>query len=77
MERPVEHREMEKLLKHLGFSCIRTTASHDHWEGEYDGLRRLVTLVEHHSPYHRGLLRDIRNQIGLSKKELFKLLDTI
>lgn len=74
MERPVKHSEMANLLRRLGFTCIRTNASHEHWEGSYAGQRRLVTLDKHHSPYHRGLLRDIRNQIGMSKEELFKQL---
>lgn len=74
MERPVTHSEMVGLLKRLGFTCVRTRGSHTQWEGEYGGQRRMVTLDEHHSPYHRSLLRSIRNQIGMSKRELFDAL---
>lgn len=73
-ERPVGHKEMVALLKRLGFTPIRSTGSHDRWEGFHAGQRRMVTLDEHHSPYHRRLLADIRNQIGLSKAEFFDLL---
>lgn len=74
MERPVKHSEMADLLRRLNFKCVRSSGSHDQWEGEYGGRRRMVTLDKHHSPYHRGLLRDIRHQIGMSKAELFALL---
>lgn len=71
MERPVTHGEMEALLKRIGFRLVRSKGSHDQWEGEWGGKKRLVTLDKHHAPYHRRLLRDIRNQIGMSKAELF------
>ncbi len=70
-ERPVGHKEMVALLKRLGFVQVRSNGSHEHWEGAYGGKRRLVTLDEHHSPYHRGLLRDIRNQIGISRSDFW------
>ncbi|GGA75504.1 hypothetical protein GCM10011521_12080 [Arenimonas soli] len=77
MERPVTHREMVSLLKSLEFTKVRSNGSHEMWEGTYGGQRRVVTLDEHHAPYHRALLRDIRNQIGMSKKELFAALASL
>lgn len=62
---------MVALLKRLGFTKVRSNGSHDHWEGRYADRRRLVTLDEPKSPYHRGLLNDILNQIGISKKDFW------
>lgn len=76
-ERPVDWREFEKLLKRLGFTLDRQNGtSHSQWEHpSFKGKRRLVTVSQHHSPFARKLLKDMRSQMGLSKKELFSCLN--
>ena len=73
-ERPVKAREMKCVLRHLGFKPKpRTGTSHEKWT---DGSR-LVVVDSHHQPYHRGLLKQMLNQMGLSKKDFFALLDKL
>lgn len=76
-ERPVDWRELEQLLTILGFYLERQPGSaHAQWEHLcFKGERRLVTVSRHHSPFARSLLKAMRTQMGLSKKELFRCLD--
>ncbi|WP_416221218.1 type II toxin-antitoxin system HicA family toxin [Salinicola sp. LHM] len=77
-ERPVTKREFVKILKKLGFSHVRTNASHEHWEHRnFNGERRLVTVDGHHEPFARDLLKSMRSQAGLSRREFMKCLDDI
>lgn len=58
-ERPVDWRELERLLVVLGFrlECQSGTA-HAQWEHPcFRGERRLVTVSRHHSPFTRNLLK--------------------
>lgn len=75
-ERPVDYREFEKLLKELGFFIERQNGtSHTQWEHpNFRGKRRLVTVSRHNSPYVKSVLKSMREQAGLSKKELFNCL---
>jgi len=75
-ERPVEWRELERLLGQLGFRLERQqSTAHAQWEHPcFRGERRVVTVSRHHSPFTRKLLRLIRGQMGLSKEELFRAL---
>lgn len=76
-ERPVDWRELERVLTILGFLLERQNGTaHAQWEHPcFKGERRLVTVSRHHSPFARSLLQSMRTQIGLSKKELFRCLD--
>ena len=76
-ERPVDCKEFEKLLRMLGFELDRQKGtSHAQWEHPcFKGKRRLVSVSRHHSPFARSLLKDMRNQMGLSKKEFFRCLE--
>ena len=75
-ERPVEWRELERLLGQLGFRLDRQqSTAHAQWEHAcFRGERRVVTVSRHHSPFTRNLLKLMRGQMGLSKAELFRAL---
>lgn len=75
-ERPVEWRELERLLGQLGFRLERQqSTAHAQWEHAcFRGERRLVTVSRHHSPFARKLLKLMHGQMGLSKAELFRAL---
>lgn len=76
-ERPVSAREFEKLLKTLGFSMLpQDGTSHRQWEHpRFNGGYRHVTVSPHNEPFTKTLLKNMRNQAGLSKREFFKYLD--
>ncbi|WP_369413791.1 type II toxin-antitoxin system HicA family toxin [Halomonas alkalisoli] len=64
------------MLKNLGFEQDRQAGtSHEQWEHPcFEGQRRLVTVSQHLEPFHRELLKNMRNQVGLSKRDLMKCL---
>lgn len=73
-ERPVTDREMRRVLTHLGFTARpRTGTSHEKWTNG----ARLVIVDAHHSPYHRRLLKQMLNQMGVSKDDFFRILDSL
>lgn len=72
-ERPVEDRQFKRVIRHLGFAPLpRTGTSHEKWRHE-DG--RMVVVDAPKAPYHRRLLKLMLEQVGISKKDFFKLLD--
>ena len=71
-ERPVDDREMKRVLTELGFSPQpRTATSHEKWSHP-DG--RMVIVDSPKAPYARGLLRLMIRAIGISKKEFSAML---
>lgn len=76
-ERPVTAREFIKLLKNLGFELERQrSGAHEQWmHPRFEGKRRAVTVSQHNAPFHGKILKFMRNQAGLSKRELWKCLE--
>lgn len=73
-ERPVECREFKVVLRELGFEPQpRTATSHEKWRRASDG--RVVIVDEPKAPFHRGLLKQMLNQAGISKKGFFRRLN--
>ena len=68
---PVSHRVLFKILKKLGFICVRQKGGHSIWEHE-DGR---ITVVPVHSKEKigKGLLVKILSDIELSKDEFEKM----
>lgn len=77
VERPVTAREFRAVLTKLGFRLRSTSGSHEQWvRNDADGFRK-VTLDVHNAPYARKLLGYMLRQAGLSKKDLWRLLDSL
>lgn len=74
---PLDRRQVESILKTLGFGVKRQKSSHAQWEGYTKGMRRIVT-VDHLSSkkekYGHQLLRSMIQQSGLTKKEFYSHL---
>lgn len=68
---PVKHRVLFRILKKLGFVCVRQKGSHTIWEHK-DGR---ITVVPVHSKEKigKGLLAKILSDIELSIEEFEKL----
>ncbi|MEE8431009.1 MAG: type II toxin-antitoxin system HicA family toxin [Candidatus Desulfatibia sp.] len=74
---PLDRRQVESILKALGFSVKRQKASHAQWEGYTKGQRRIVTvdhLKSKKEKYGHKLLGRMIQQSGLTKKEFYSYL---
>ncbi len=75
---PLDRSQVESILKKLDFHNKRQKASHAHWEGYTEGLRRIVTvdhLKSKKEKYGHKLLGKMIEQSGLSKKEFYSYLN--
>lgn len=73
--RPVKVREIEAVLKHLGFTPEKQRAtSHQHWRGHHGGQFRKVTVDANNAPFADRALKYVLGQMGVSKREFFAIL---
>jgi len=74
---PLDRRQVESILKALGFSVKRQKASHAQWEGYTKG-QRCIVMVDHlkskKEKYGHKLLGRMIQQSGLTKKEFYSYL---
>ena len=72
---PLDRRQVEGILKHLGFYPKRQKGtSHAQWEGYIKGQRRIVTvdhLKSKTEKYGHRLIKKMIEQSGLSKREFY------
>jgi len=74
---PLTRREVEKILKQIGFQIKNKVGSHTQWEGYVKGQRRIVTvkkLRRDSDVYGPELMNAIIRQSGLNKKEFYSYL---
>ena len=64
--------EARQALKELGFTHVRTTASHERWEGFHDAKKWLVTLDCHRGEVSAKNVRSMIKQAGVSKSSWYK-----
>jgi predicted RNA binding protein YcfA (HicA-like mRNA interferase family) len=75
---PLNRKQVETILKRLGFHRKRRESSHSQWEGYTKGQRRIVTvdhLKSRTEKYGHTLLRKMIEQSGLSKSEFYSHLE--
>lgn len=78
-ERPVTDKEFKAVLKECGFERRpqKSGTSHEQWvRSDERGFHR-VTVDPPKQPYHRDLLAMMLRQAGLSKREFFRILDSL
>lgn len=63
----ISSKEMEAILKRLGFDEIRQTGSHELFNRRQDG--RNTVLPMHSKDLKRGLIKAILKDIGISDEE--------
>lgn len=65
--------DVRAILRRAGFAHKRTTGSHEQWQGEIAGQRRLVTLDASGEPFtpRSDLTKSMIRQSGLSKEEFY------
>jgi len=75
---PLDRGQIESILKKLGFTKKRTTASHDQWEGTIKEKRRIVTVDrlggKKKEKYGKKLTGKMIQQSGLKKKKFYSYL---
>lgn len=72
--KPVEAERVIKALAKMGFQSVRQKGSHlimKHPDG-----RRTVVPVHPGEELGRGILMEIMNDVGISKKEFLELLES-
>lgn len=75
---PVECKKFKRLLKELKFEPdAQGATSHENWRGFYAGKKRLVTVDCPKAPFTGTLLSYMLNQIGISKKEFYRVLSSL
>lgn len=72
---PVTHRDFIAFLKSEGFAPEpQKGTSHQNWTRTGpDGFRK-VTVDINNDPYHRTMLGNMLNQVGISKKDFYAKL---
>lgn len=72
---PLNRRQVEKILKALGFipKPQRSGTTHTQWEGYTGGKRRIVTVDDlgTNKTYGRSLLASMIRQSGVSKEQFY------
>jgi predicted RNA binding protein YcfA (HicA-like mRNA interferase family) len=75
---PLDRGQIESILKKLGFTKKRTTASHDQWEGTTKNKRRVVTVDrlggKKKEKYGKKLTSKMIQQSGLKKAKFYSHL---
>lgn len=72
--RPVEAEKVIEALAKIGFQSVRQKSSH-HIMKHPDG-RSTVVPVHPGEELGRGILMEIMNDVGMSKKEFLELLES-
>ncbi|WP_449243746.1 type II toxin-antitoxin system HicA family toxin [Desulfobacca acetoxidans] len=71
---PLTPAEIEDILRQAGFFLKRTAGSHNQWEGQIGGKRRLVT-VDHLSrrseTFGSELMASMIRQSGMTKDKFY------
>ena len=64
-------RDVKKLLGMLGFSRVRQSGSHEHYQMVARGRMRTVTVDCPKAPFSPVLIKSMAAQAGLSKNEFY------
>jgi len=71
---PLTPAQVENILSRAGFTLKRTASSHNQWEGNVKGMRRLVTvdqLSRRSETFGKRLLGEMFWQSGMTKDEFY------
>ena len=71
---PLTPAQVEDILKRAGFTLKRTSSSHNQWEGNVKGKRRLVTvdqLSRRSETFGKKLLGEMIWQSGMTKDKFY------
>lgn len=72
---PVKVRDVEAVLKHLGFAPRKQDGtSHIHWVKDVAGRRLKVTVDANNAPFKDQALKWMLDQMQVSKKEFYRIL---
>ena len=77
MPRRYSSREVEALLRSLGFAFIRQRGSHRRFRGGWQGRERNVSVVAGQRQIPEKTLRSIADQAGFTLDELKLRLDAL
>lgn len=69
---PLTPAEVRGILTILGFALKRTRGSHEQWEGETHGARRIVTVDAHYREFSVDLMARVVRQSGLTPEEFYR-----
>ena len=76
--RPVKAREVEAVLKHLGFTRRpQQGTSHEHWVKDVAGRRLKVTVDANNAPFKDQALAWILDQMQVKKKDFYRILEML
>lgn len=74
--RPLEAREVERILRNLGFYHRDSKSSHDQWVPVDPAAPfRKVTVDKPKAPFGHILVKSMARQAGVSVKEFYAALD--
>lgn len=62
---------VKSLLKMLGFSQVRQSGSHEHYQMVARGRMRTVTVDCPKAPFSHALVKSMASQAGLVKSEFY------
>ena len=68
---PLELRELQAILKALGFHYSHHEGGHAFWKGVRGGVSRKVTVDEHVAPFDEFLLKSMCSQAGCDRKAFY------
>jgi len=68
---PLTSREVISILKARGFTYIRASGSHEHYEGTIKNKRRVVTIDLHYDQFSDKLIKYMIAQSGLTRDEFY------
>ena len=68
---PLTPKEVISILKARGFAYIRTSGSHEHYEGIIKNIRRIVTVDLHYNQFSDKLIKYMIAQSGLTRDEFY------
>ncbi len=66
---------LRKILLHQGCKCIRETKGHDKYSRQ--DLLRPITIQNHIDPVPEFIVKQVMRTLGLSNKEMEKILKEI
>lgn len=68
---PITAQEARLILRANDFSKVGQRGSHEQWEGQVGGKRRLVTVDENAAPFSDFILKSMIKQSGLSREKFY------
>lgn len=74
---PITCKEMKAILKILGFALQSTNGSHEQWSKVVNGRKYKVTVDCPKSPFSHTLIESMAAQAGLTRKEIYRIRNTI